>query len=173
MATTAQADGQAADADRENREGDMIGTIFSCGYGNRAPDEFLKLLKDAGITLVIDVRREGSKSWCGAYRWGCGNGFGGMANLLGAGGIKYSTHPELANQHSTLAAYQAWLDTWDGGLASSGLYALIEVLWQDEVVCLVCAEKYPYKDGEAMCHRVLLADELLSDFGESWGVVHL
>jgi uncharacterized protein (DUF488 family) len=145
-----------------------MSTLYTVGYGNRKPGEFLRLLKDAGITLVIDIRRSGSKSWCGKYHQG-----ESMEAWLHENGLKYSDHPELANSFSTLAAYQAWLETKDGGLTSSSLYAIIEVLWQDEVVCLVCAEKYPYRDGKPMCHRVLLANELLEDFGKGWHVSHI
>lgn len=144
-------------------------TLYSAGYGSRSPDQFVKLLKDAGITLVVDVRRENSKGRLRAYDAGLGNG---MEALVNAAGIDYHDHPSLANVFDTLDEYKAWLATRDGGLTSSGLYATIEVLWPDEVVCLVCAEGKPFEpDGTTpRCHRVHLLKSLLYDFdGEREG----
>lgn len=144
--------------------------IMTAGYGNLAPDDFVKLLKDAGITLVVDVRRENTKGRLRAYDAGLGNG---MEALMNAAGIAYHDHPSLAKKESdTLDEYKAWLDTRDGGLTSSGLYATIEVLWPDEVVCLVCAEGNPFEtDGVTpRCHRAHLLKSLLYDFdGEREG----
>jgi hypothetical protein len=42
-----------------------------------------------------------------------------------------------------------------------------------ENACLLCAERYVYKDGEVNCHRVYVADSLVKVLGEGWDVVHL
>lgn len=142
--------------------------LFDIGYGNDSPPEFLRRLKAAGISVVIDVRREGSSSWCRAYA------MPQIEQWMDEEGITYSEHSELANAFESLPEYTEWLNTRDGGYIASCTSALIEVLWSAENVCLLCAENPGITDkGFPRCHRVILADALLEDLGDEWIGEHL
>src|SRR6516162_8617518 len=45
------------------------GQLFSIGHSNHAPDRFLQLLQDAGITAVADVRSHPFSRWLPQYNW--------------------------------------------------------------------------------------------------------
>lgn len=47
-----------------------IRLLFTAGYGNSSPEDFLARLKDAGVEVVLDVRRKGSGARLFAYRPG-------------------------------------------------------------------------------------------------------
>ena len=151
----------------------MCNILYTAGYGNDAPEKFLARLKAAGVTVVLDVRREGSKSWCGAYRWGCGNGFGGMEQLLRVAKIRYYAWQVFGNHFSELSMYRHWL--------SEHIFFEVtkmsrEIAQNDsEIPCLLCAEGNPFeKDGVTpRCHRVYVADALVKILGPEWSVCHI
>jgi prepilin-type processing-associated H-X9-DG protein len=146
--------------------------IYTIGYGNNTPEEFLERLKVAGVTLVVDVRRRYSKAWCNSYHSG-----NNMRNyLMLDGGVAYCQWPWIANNHSSLCKYKRWLyaqGVGDAELLSEAIKNAVEN--NGRVCCLLCAEGDPYeKDGETVrCHRIYLADALVAQLGEGWSVCHL
>lgn len=147
--------------------------LYSAGYGNQKPADFLARLKDAGVTVVMDVRRKGCKSWCGAYRHAIGDGFGGMENLMKTAEIKYVDWSTLSNLHETVQEYKAWLDAVLDGKRIELLVKEMNDYQEDEVFCLLCAERDAYKDGAVNCHRVYVADALVKLLGDEWEVQHI
>lgn len=143
--------------------------IMTAGYGNLASEEFVALLKEAGVTLVVDIRRKGCKSWNGRYRQGPG-----MKGLLGLRGIEYIDRSDLGNEYKTLPEYADWL---------AGIYGKQQIEWMAPLVaaaeglghiCLICSEGKPFEaDGTPRCHRVLVGNALVKELGEEWSVKHL
>ena len=143
-------------------------TIYDAGYGNRSAADFVKLLKDAGITVVLDVRRKGSRSWNGKYNQGVN-----MEVLLANYDIGYQDESYLANECESLDEYKEWLS-----ISSEGIEWL--VLGFDngavyETFCLICACGDIFeKDGTTpRCHRYYVSKSLVKELGEGWEVVHL
>jgi len=152
----------------------VVKIVYSAGYGNLAPDDFLAKLKAAGITWVIDIRRPQTRSWCSKYAWY----IPGMYNTLNDAGIGYSPLATLANHNETLEHYKKWLYCTDqdggyGHLISASRW--IEDDFNDHYVCLLCAEGNPFEaDGiTPRCHRVYVADALRELLGDDWKVEHL
>ncbi len=150
----------------------MMDKLYTIGYGNQKPDDFLARLTDAGVNVVLDVRREESGAWCTQYRWGMGNG---MDDLMIASGILYLWAPELANTCLNLDDYAWWISTSEGKVKVRALYdeILSYRINPDNVFCILCTERNAYKDGVVNCHRVYVADALVKLLGEDWDVVHL
>lgn len=151
--------------------------IYSAGYGNMGPEAFVAKLKDAGVTDVMDVRRKGSGAWCGAYRWGCGNGFGGIEQLLKVAGIKYTTEDQFGKkEEDSLDEYKTWLDG-QADMVWCAAHGVGFFMRQDSnrKFCLICAEGDVYeKDGTTpRCHRWYVAAALVKELGEGWSVYHL
>lgn len=144
--------------------------IMTAGYGNLSPDQFVALLKDAGVTVVVDIRRGGSRSWCSEYKWG-----GPMKRWLWKEGLYYCTWSKFANNFQTLPEYEDWIATEQGRERVRVMVSSITIPWQYQSVCLVCSEGTPFEaDGVTpRCHRVLVADALVKELGEGWVVVHL
>lgn len=144
--------------------------LYDAGYGNQKPLDFLKRLKDVGITLVLDVRREKSRSWTARYNTGdCG----GMAMLMYECGILYVSQYLLGNEHDTLAGYKRWLETKSVGSYLQLISQSFRDRWGADQVCLVCCERHAYKDGEVNCHRKYVADALVKLLGPEWEVQHI
>lgn len=152
--------------------------LMTIGYGNSSPEKFLARLKDAGVAVVLDVRRKGSKSWNGKYNQGNSMGsllWGDMNKEIPE--IEYGTWPSLANKFDELWAYQRWLQSKPTSTSSAAGF-LSELQYKikknkDSAYCLLCAERDAYKDGKVNCHRVYVADALVELLGSEWEVKHL
>lgn len=144
--------------------------LYTIGYGDSMPEDFVTRLEDADISVVLDVRRKGSKSWNRKYNHG--SDASGMAMLLRNGGMLYGTWPVLGNPFDRLDAYVDYLSK-DRQLANiEKLVRLVEER-SDDVICLLCCERDAYKDDEVNCHRVYVADALVKLLGDGWEVCHL
>lgn len=158
----------------------MEKTIFTAGYGNMEPVDFVAKLKDAGVEVVVDIRRPGCRSWCGAYRWNIGDGFGGIANLLKPKGVDYKMWGVAANCSPSLEIYEGWIKRSNSGRGTIQWFIkhMIDGVEGDAIdgkFCLLCAEGDPFeKDGVTpRCHRVYVGEALLAELGEGWSVKHL
>jgi uncharacterized protein (DUF488 family) len=142
----------------------MIATI---GYEGLPPDEFLRLLREAGVRRVVDVRALANSRRPGYAKRAL------TASLVGAG-IEYSHVPALGTPAAGREAvrsgrisefraiYEAHLE---GGEAQAALAGLAEAA-RAEKTCLLCLEALP-----AHCHRGIIAARLSRDSG--YTVTHL
>jgi uncharacterized protein (DUF488 family) len=126
-------------------------TFYTIGYGGRPPAEFVRLLTEAGVRTVADVRLRPDRSSMGSYKF-TGKPDTGIVKLLADAGIGYASLPELGNLFlgfdDSLARYTAFFER------SADLLAP-RLLDLPGPFCLLCAEK---KLDE--CHRKAIADHL-------------
>jgi len=145
--------------------------LYTIGYGNNKPDDFIARLKANGIRDVFDVRRQFSKARIYTYRPGVP-----MNLLMASNGISYVHCHYLGNEEDSLEEYTSWLHSNFGQrmlfrfttVMNSTCKVLHKSRMQDFVPCLLCAELDPEK-----CHRKIVAEALSSEFKQEWEVVHL
>ncbi len=150
----------------------MNSTLCTVGFAGKTAEEFFRLLKDVGVTKLIDVRENRGGQLSGFAK------FPDIAFFLGRlGGITYEHEPLFAPSPEIRDAYRASKD-W-----SAYETAFFELMRQREIparcepsrfegtIALLCSEPTAEK-----CHRRLLADLLAEKFngaGHSVKVCHL
>ena len=128
-------------------------TIYTLGTSTRGSEEFLNLLRNNDIELVIDVRRFPTSKF-GHFKKDQ------LSQLLAQAGIEYSyLGKELGGYRSQ--GYRAFVDSDE---FQQGLDQLERVAKQKRVA-VVCAERFPWR-----CHRRFISRELERD---GWRVVHI
>lgn len=122
------------------------------GYGDKDFPEFLNLIKEVNIELVIDVRSFPQSKWP-EYK---------KVNLrknLSREGIDYLHLKELGGYRD--GGYKEYMETEKFREALGRLKELSE----KQIVAIMCLESYP-----SGCHRRFIAQKLKDD---GWKVVHL
>ena len=133
----------------------MAPTVFTIGYERRSPDELVRELTGAGVTLLADVRELPLSRRRGFSK-------SALAGAVGEAGIEYVHERALGNP-------KPHRDAWKRGDTAAGAAGYVAHLAEDsseEVdelagrvaeggVCLLCVEHDP-----ASCHRSLLVDAL-------------
>jgi len=135
--------------------------IWTIGHGNRSIEEFVGLLREAGIECLVDVRAypasrrhpqfarqalEASLAEAGIrYVWE-GKALGGRRKLT-----KDSPHVALKNP-----GFRAYADHMATETFREGLERLL-ALGRSARTALLCAERLPWQ-----CHRNLVADSLVA-----------
>jgi uncharacterized protein (DUF488 family) len=134
----------------------MDTTLFTIGYGGRAPAVFVSLLHGAGVRTVVDVRARPDRASMGAYvRARLSDK--GIEALLRAVGIGYVSMPELGNPFMDDAFADDWQRRYAELLAAAGPLLMVRLLalataGTGAPLCLLCAEQDP-----ARCHRTQVA----------------
>ena len=143
-------------------------TIFTVGHSSRTLAELVEVLREAGVTHLVDVRRfPGSRRHpqFGAAR---------LAEGLAAAGIGYRHEAALGGRREPRpeSPNTAWRDDQLRGYADhmasvefAGGMARLQAEGARQPTAVMCAEADP-RD----CHRQLLADALSA---AGWEVVHL
>ncbi|HEU0079404.1 MAG TPA: DUF488 domain-containing protein [Longimicrobiaceae bacterium] len=138
----------------------MAPPVFTIGHSTRTADEFLGLLRENGIRLLVDVRRfPGSRRHPHV-------GSAELAAGLRAAGIEYRHEPDLGGRRDPRpdspntawrnASFRAYADHMD----SPEFRAALERLLADSAArptVVMCAEAVPWR-----CHRNLIADALIA-----------
>lgn len=125
--------------------------VLTIGYGGRPPTEFVRLLQEAGVRTVADVRLRPDRASLGWYKF-TGKPDTGIEKLLAGAGIGYTSLPELGNLFLGLADA---LDRYATFFDRAGDLLVGRLLELSGPVCLLCAEKKP-----ADCHRRPIAEYL-------------
>ena len=125
--------------------------IYTIGYGGRAPEEFLGLLKARGVRAVVDVRLRPDRSAMGIYAK-AKDPSKGIERLFASADIQYFSFVELGNLFYELPD---WHERYRRLLDLAGDLLVERLAKVPEPLCLLCAEKKP---GD--CHRRLIADFL-------------
>jgi len=130
-------------------------SIYTIGYTKKTLERFIRLLQEAGVDAIVDVRLRNTSQLAGFAKRD------DLAFLLREGfGIEYEHHPDLAPTPEILDAYKAQGD-WPAYehaflplLAERGAEAIgRKLLGRYNRPCLLCAE--PSADH---CHRRLVAE---------------
>jgi len=143
-------------------EGDRMRQIYTVGYGNRQPEDFLSMLEDHAITHVLDVRFE-PKGWHGGYSGP------NLEKALKKRGIHYQHAPALGvpkNLRDSLPnAYKVLPEDFEEAYREAVAPILGNYLraFDGEKVVLICCEKDPQR-----CHRSILAEMLVEKGHFTW-----
>lgn len=126
--------------------------IMTIGYGGRLPCDFVRLLSQAGVRTVVDVRLRPDRASMGAYVK-AKTSDKGIEALLSKGGICYRSMVELGNvfvddQENWRSRYKALIEK-AGELLLQGIDGL------EGPICLMCAER-----KVCDCHRLQIAEFL-------------
>lgn len=135
--------------------------VFTIGHGNRSLDEFVTLLRGAGVRCLVDVRAfpgsrrhphfgraalEESLPLAGIdYVWE-GASLGGRRRAR-----KDTPHVALRNE-----SFRAYADHMETETFEHGVAQLLERA-ASETIAIMCAERLPWQ-----CHRYMIADYLVA-----------
>lgn len=132
----------------------MNNTIYTIGHSNHSSETFVRLLTEAKIEVLVDVRSNPTSSWVSYANPR------DLKHILEAAGIKYlylgdvlggrPDDPECYDQQTGKADYQAMQIK---ALFQRGLRRLLEGSKKHRI-CVMCAEENP-----SSCHRNLLVGE--------------
>ena len=133
--------------------------IWTIGHSTRAIDEFIALLKENEIKLLVDVR-----SWPGSKRYPQFNK-DALAESLNAHGIRYEHFRELGGKRKSKpdsrntawrnASFRGYADYMETEQFQKGIERLLEVAAEAGPIAIMCAEAVWWR-----CHRSLVADYL-------------
>lgn len=147
---------------------DTHGTLWTVGHSTRPWEAFLGLLQDAGIAVLVDVRR-----FAGSRRNPQFSG-GTMAAALPEAGIAYVPMPDLGGRRLPApdSPNTAWRNTNFRGyadyMATDAYRAARERLARlagERRIAVMCAEAMWWQ-----CHRGLIVDDFKA---AGWTVLHL
>ena len=147
-------------------------TLCTIGFAGKSAEEFFRLLREAGVQKVIDVRENRVGQLSGYAKYPDIEFF-----LKTIGGIGYSHDPLLAPSPEIRKTYQKGKD-WEvyepaflALMRERGVPEGIEPVEFEGTVALLCSEPGPEK-----CHRRLVADVLAKHWqslGHSVEIKHL
>ena len=133
--------------------------IWTIGHSTRAIDEFISLLKENEIKLLVDVR-----AWPGSKRYPQFNK-DALAESLNAHGIRYEHFPELGGKRKSKpdsrntawrnASFRGYADYMETEQFQKGIERLLDVAAEAGPTAIMCAEAVWWR-----CHRSLIADYL-------------
>jgi uncharacterized protein (DUF488 family) len=133
--------------------------IWTIGHSTRAIDEFISLLKESQIKLLVDVR-----AFPGSKRYPQFNKEA-LAKSLSAHGIRYEHFPELGGKRKSRpdsrntawrnASFRGYADYMETEQFQKGIERLLEVAVEAGPTAIMCAEAVWWR-----CHRSLIADYL-------------
>jgi len=139
----------------------MNNTIWTIGYGGRQPTEFTRILSQAGVELVVDVRIS-PRSSMGTYTR-AKSAARGIRRLLSEVAISYEWLPELGNPDRTdplKAQFRSVIAT----TFTQRCQRLIA--WAEQhCVCLLCGCR-----NAAFCHRSIISEWLRTN---GWHIIDL
>lgn len=135
--------------------------IWTIGHGNRTIEEFLALLKEAGIECLVDVRAFPASRRHPQF------GREALERSLPASGIRYvwegkalggrrrraKDSPHVALRNAGFRAYADHMMSVEFGEALERLIRLA----RSERAAIMCAERLPWQ-----CHRHLVSDHLVA-----------
>ena|SRR5947209_4298199 len=133
--------------------------IWTIGHSTRTIDEFVSLLKENEIKLLVDVR-----TWPRSKRYSQFNKEA-LAESLSAHGIHYEHFPELGGKRKSKpdsrntawrnASFRGYADYMETEEFQKGIDRLLGVATEIRATAIMCAEAVWWR-----CHRSLIADYL-------------
>ena len=133
--------------------------IWTIGHSTREIDEFISLLKENLIKLLVDVR-----AWPGSKRYPQFKK-DALKESLNAHGIRYEHFPELGGKRKSKpdsrntawrnASFRGYADYMETKQFQKGIERLLGVAAEAGPTAIMCAEAVWWR-----CHRSLIADYL-------------
>jgi uncharacterized protein (DUF488 family) len=133
--------------------------FWTVGHSTRTIDEFISLLKENEIKLLVDVR-----AWPGSKRYPQFNK-DALAESLNAHGIRYEHFPELGGKRKSKAdsrntawrnaSFRGYADYMETEQFQKGIERLLDFAPDAGPTAIMCAEAVWWR-----CHRSLIADYL-------------
>jgi uncharacterized protein (DUF488 family) len=139
---------------------DAVEKIYTIGYEGKTTNEFLKILHEANISLVIDVRENPNSRKKGFSKKA-------LSEILKNDGILYKhivelgTPKEIRNEYQVNGNIECLLNQYRTYLIENPEH--IETLLNtiaDNSACLMCFEKLPIQ-----CHRFVIAEYIYLNQG--------
>jgi uncharacterized protein (DUF488 family) len=134
--------------------------VCTIGYTKKDLRTFMRLLEDAGVTKVIDIRLRNTSQLAGFAKKD------DLSYVLSLRGIQYAHVPDLAPTDEMLDSYRStkdWRKYQEGFrqlLEERGAASILgDVAKDEDVICLLCAEPTPEH-----CHRGIVAEYLKARF---------
>jgi uncharacterized protein (DUF488 family) len=143
-------------------------TIHTIGHSNRPLDDFIALLRGAGITRLADVRAAPAsrryphfaRAALGAALLDTGIAYHWLGAVLGG-----HRSPRPDSENTALApVWRGYADHMQTAAYAAGL-AELERHALKQPTAIMCAERNP-----ADCHRNLISDSLIA---RSWCILHI
>ena len=133
--------------------------IWTIGHSTREIDEFISLLKENLIKLLVDVRAFPSSKRYPQFNKDA------LAESLNAQGIRYEHFPELGGKRKSKpdsrntawrnASFRGYADYMETEQFQKGIERLLGVATEAGPTAIMCAEAVWWR-----CHRSLIADYL-------------
>jgi len=145
----------------------MAPPLFTIGYEGLTPDRMIAMLREAGVTTLVDVRELPNSRRPGFAKRA-------LSEALGRAGIGYAhvralgTPPEgrAAARAGRTGEMQRIFGARLAGTEAQAAVAALAAQAGTERICLLCLEADP-----AQCHRRLVAEAVAAVDGTS--IVHL
>lgn len=131
--------------------------ICTIGHSTRSLDELVALLREAGVSVVADIRtiprsRHNPQFEEEALRAGLRSHHLRYAHIAALGGLRRA-RPDSPNAGWRNASFRGYADYMSSDAFEAGLGELRALA--SETIALMCAEAVPWR-----CHRSLVADAL-------------
>lgn len=135
-------------------------TVCTIGYTRKDLRTFIRLLEDAQVTRVVDIRLRNTSQLAGFAKKD------DLSYILSLRGIQYTHAPELAPTDDLLDSYHAtknWAkyeQEFKELLEERQAVSIVETVANGHnVICLLCTEPTPEH-----CHRRIVAEYLKARF---------
>jgi uncharacterized protein (DUF488 family) len=146
-----------------------VGEILTVGHSNHEEQEFVELLRGAGVELIADVRRYPAsrrqphfeRTALAAVLLEAGIGYRWLGETLGG---RRKPVPDSVNGAWESDQFRGYADHMASDEFAAGL-AELEELGRAQRVAIMCAEAWWVR-----CHRRLISDALTA---RGWRVLHL
>jgi uncharacterized protein (DUF488 family) len=141
---------------------DEARTIYTIGHSTRTIEQFIALLRENGVELLVDVRRFPGSRRHPQF------GSAALAASLAAAGVGYVHAEALGGRRSSEAGAASPNTAWRNGafrayadyMATPEFRAALDRLVglsRERTAAIMCAEAVPWR-----CHRRLITDALLA-----------